>query len=116
SVALGSVTVTAVFNGVTGTTTHTISNASLVSLAIAPAPVSVAQGASVTLVATGSYSDGSTQDLTTSVTWSSSATGVAQVSNASGSQGLVTGVSPGSTVVTALSGSVSQTVNVTVTP
>lgn len=116
SVALGSVTVTAVFNGVTGTTTHTISNASLVSLAIAPAPVSVAQGASVPLVATGSYSDGSTQDLTASVTWSSSATGVAQVSNASGSQGLVTGVSPGSAVVTALSGSVSQTVNVSVTP
>lgn len=116
TVATGTVTVTAVFNGVTGTTTHTISNASLVSLSLAAASVSVAQGASVSLVATGSYSDGSTQDLTASVTWSSSAAGVAQVSNASGSEGLVTGVSPGSAVVTAQSGSVSQTVNVNVTP
>ena len=116
SVALGSVTVSAVFNGVTGTTTHTISSASLVSLSIAPTSISIAQGSSVPLVATGNYSDGSTQDLTASVTWSSSAAGVAQVSNASGSEGLVTGVSPGSAVVTAQSGTVTHTVNVSVTP
>ena len=41
--------------------------------------------------ATGTYSDLSTANLTDSVTWSSSLTGTATVSNTSGSQGLATG-------------------------
>lgn len=116
TVAVGAVTIEAVFNGVTGSTSHNVSAASLVSLSITPGAVSVANGGTQQLSATGSYSDGSTQDLTGSVTWSSSAPGVAQVSNASGSRGLLTAVSPGSAVVTAQSGTVSRTVSVSVSP
>ena len=56
--------------------------------------------------ATGHYSDGSTKDLTTSVTWSSSDITVATISNSAGSNGLATGVGPGATVIQASNGSV----------
>jgi len=51
--------------------------------------------------ATGTYTDGSTQNLTTSVTWSSSSTSIATISNTSGSNGLATSVATGSTTITA---------------
>lgn len=116
TVGVGAVTIEAVFNGVTATTTHTVSSATLVNLTLTPASVSVAQGASVALSALGSYSDGSTQDLTSTVTWSSLAPGTAQVSNASGSEGVVTGVAAGVATIRAQSGAVVRTVTVTVTP
>jgi trimeric autotransporter adhesin len=73
-------------------------------------------GATVPLSAVGSYSDGSTQDLTATVTWSSLAPGTAQVSNATGSAGLVTGVAAGIATVRAQSGAMIRSVTVTVTP
>lgn len=116
TVGLGAVTIEAVFNGVTGSTTHTVTSATLVDLTLTPSSVSVAQGASVSLSALGAYSDGSTQDLTSTVTWSSLAPGTAQVSNASGSQGMVTGVTVGTATIRAQSGAMMRTVAVTVTP
>ena len=47
------------------------------------------------------YSNLSTQDLTDSVTWSSSSSSVATISNSTGSQGLATGVTSGDVVITA---------------
>lgn len=116
TVDVGTVTIEATYGGVTGSTTHTVSAATLVSLTLSPSPLTVAQAASVAMTALGSYSDGSTQDLTATVTWTSLAPSVAQVSNASGSKGLVTGVTQGNATVRAQSGSVSQTASVTVTP
>ncbi len=116
TVAVGVVTVEATFNGVTGSTTHTITAASLVSIDLSASSPSVGVGLTVQLTAMGNYSDGSSQDLTTSVTWSSVDTNVAQVSNAVGTKGLVTGIGAGSTTVRAQSGSVSRTIAVTVTP
>lgn len=84
--------------------------ASLVSIAVTPANPTVANGQTRQMTATGTYSDTSTQDLTTQVTWSSSDTSKATVSNT----GLVTAVSYGSATITATSGGVSNftTVNV----
>ncbi len=79
-----------------------------------PAAASVAKGISLRLYATGVYSNNSTQDLTTQVSWS--ATADASVSNASGSQGLVTGSAVGTATVTAALGSVNGTATVNVTP
>ncbi|MCK5944553.1 MAG: Ig-like domain-containing protein, partial [Planctomycetes bacterium] len=61
--------------------------------------------------------DSTTQDLTTTVTWSSSATSVATISNASSSEGVATGVSIGSTTITAIdpSTSISDTATLNVT-
>jgi hypothetical protein len=46
--------------------------AALVSIAVTPSPASVAAGQTVQFSATGTYSDSSTKNLTTSVTWTSS--------------------------------------------
>jgi uncharacterized protein YjdB len=52
-------------------------------------------------VATGVFSDASTQDLTAAATWSSSSPAIAAISNAAGSRGLATGLSGGSTTIAA---------------
>ncbi len=113
-VATGTVTVSATYGGVTGSTSHTITPAVLLSVAVTPGTATVAPMATVQLTATGSFSDGSTQDLTASAVWSSSAPAVAQVSNAAGSQGLVTGIASGPATITATSGSHAGTAAVTV--
>lgn len=66
--------------------------------------------------ATGSYSDGTTASLTSSVTWSSSNTSVATISNTAGSNGKATVMSGGTTTVTAASGGVSVSSSLTVVP
>jgi trimeric autotransporter adhesin len=115
SIATGSTTITATSGGVSGTATLTVTAATLVSLAITPANPTIAQGASQQFTATGTYSDSSTQNLTTSVTWNSSTASVASISNAVGSNGLATAVAAGSTTITATSGSVSGSATLTVT-
>src|SRR5205823_13860267 len=54
------------------------------------------------------YTDLSTQDLTTTATWSSSNPTVASISNASGSEGLATGANTGASNITATSGAVTS--------
>ena len=48
----------------------------LVSVAVTPANPSIAKGASQQFSATGSYSDGTTQNLSSTVAWASQTTGV----------------------------------------
>ena len=63
-------------------TTATISNqATLSSIAVTPANPSVAKGLTEQFIATRTYSDNSTKDLTTQVTWASATTSVATISN-----------------------------------
>ena len=97
---VGTASVTATL-GVAGSTTVTVTAATLDTISVAPNPVTIANGTKQQFSATGHYSDGHTQDLTTQVTWSSVSSGVATISNASGSEGLATSVSPGSTTIEA---------------
>jgi uncharacterized protein YjdB len=99
---VGSVTITATQGGVSGSTTVTVTPPVLTSITITPANSSIPKGTSEQLIATGTFSDGSTQDLTTSVTWISSDQSLAVVSNASGSQGLVTGTEIGGVTIGAV--------------
>ncbi len=55
------------------------------------------------------------QDLTATVTWNSSTTGVASISNATGSKGLATAIAQGTTTITAVSGNVYGSATLTVT-
>ena len=55
--------------------------------------------------AIGTYTDNSTANITSSVTWSSSASGVATISNVVASQGVATAVATGQSTITATSGS-----------
>ena len=115
AVGLGTATVSATSGGVTGVTTLTVTDATLVSIDVTPADPSIADGTTQQFTATGVYTDGSTQDLTTEVTWSSSNEAVATVSNAADSKGLATAVGAGSTTVSAISGGVTGDTTLTVT-
>ncbi len=76
--------------------------ASLSSIAVTPANPSVSKGGTEQFDAVGTFSDGSTQDLTTAVNWSSATTTVATISNTSGSQGLATAVGTGTSTISAV--------------
>jgi hypothetical protein len=82
----------------------------LASIAITPTSTSVGAGSYVQFTATGTYTDGSTANVTSSVTWSSSNTSVATVS----SSGLAYGAGGGIATITASSGTVSSASNLTV--
>jgi alpha-tubulin suppressor-like RCC1 family protein/uncharacterized protein YjdB len=69
----------------------------LVSVSITPDNVSIPKGTTQQFAATGHYSDNSTKNLTTQVTWASSNEGSATVS----SSGVVTGVNLGTATITA---------------
>jgi hypothetical protein len=76
----------------------------LLSIEVLPANPSIAVGATQQFTAIGTFSDATQADITTIVSWSSSDTGVATISNAPGSQGLATGVTAGVTTITATLG------------
>ena len=111
----GSATVTATLGSVSGSTLMTATAATLVSIGVTPAAPSIAKGTTLQFTAIGTYTDNSTQDLSSSVTWNSS-NALAVISNASGSKGLATAVSPGSAIIMASAGSVSGGVSLTITP
>src|SRR5204862_4098789 len=72
-------------------------------IAVTPVNPSVASGLTRQFAATGTYTNNSTQDLTSTVSWSSSAPGVATIN----SGGLATSVAQGSTTIAATFGSIS---------
>jgi trimeric autotransporter adhesin len=88
--------------GIVGTTILTVTDAVLVRIDVDPANRTLPRGTGEAYTATGVFSDFTTQDLTTIVTWSSSNTAVATISNATGSEGLATTLTPGTTTITAL--------------
>ena len=114
-VAQGVATVTATFGQLTGTTALTVSAATLTAIAVTPANSTIAKGTSLQFVATGIYSDNSTQNLTSNATWASDNVNVATVSNANGSQGLASGVAAGTANVSATVGQITGTTQLTVT-
>ena len=102
-VATGSATIKAVHKtaAVSATASLTVTPAVVASVAVTPANASLAKGTTRQYAATATFTDSTTQDVTKTVTWSSSATGVATVSNAGGSNGLVAAVAPGSATISA---------------
>jgi galactose oxidase-like protein/Big-like domain-containing protein len=109
------VTLTATLGGSATATVTVTPTLTLTSLAVTPTNPSIVTGGTQQFTATGTFSDGSTQNLTTSVTWASSITAVATISNTTGSQGRATGVGTGSTTISATSGSVSGSTVLSVT-
>ena len=84
--------------------TLTVSSAAtLQSIAVTPTTPSIAAGATQQFTAIGTYSDNSTKNITTSVTWKSSNTAFATIGAATG---LATGVAAGTTQITATQGSI----------
>jgi len=116
SVAVGTTTIAATLGNVAGSTTLTVNPAALFSIAVTPANGAVPLGVQQQFKAVGTYGDGSTQDLTTAVVWSSSASNIASISNLTGSQGLADSLAVGSITITATLGSISGSTGLAVTP
>jgi trimeric autotransporter adhesin len=102
-VTTGASTITATdpSTSVEGVAAVTVLPAVLVAITVSPVDPSVALYGTQQFTATGLYSDASTENITDSVTWSSSDTGEASISNTPGSQGLATGLATGDVVITA---------------
>jgi autotransporter passenger strand-loop-strand repeat protein len=83
----------------------------LQSISVTPGNPSTAVGNSLTFTATGTFSDNSTQVLTTGVTWASSSTAVATIDGT----GKATTHTAGTTTISASVGSVSGSTTLTVT-
>jgi uncharacterized protein YjdB len=112
AVAQGTATITASQAAITGSTSATIQVAGLQSITVSPASTSVTAGATQQFKATGHLQDGSTPDITNSVTWISSNTTAVTIANT----GLATTLAASTTAVTitATSGTVSGTASLTV--
>ncbi len=111
AVASGNATITATYGGTSGTTVVTVGAVTVSSLAISPsAPSITAYLGTQQLTVTATYSDATTQDVTSAAGYSIDNSAIATVSNA----GLLTGVSNGTATVTVTYQGVSATATVTV--
>lgn len=118
-VAAGSSKITAAYGAASGYTYLYVTTppVTLLSIAVTPSSATVQETATQQFIATGSYSDGSSQNLTTSATWTSSNGSVGFVSNLSGSKGLATGMAAGGPVtITATYSGKTGTASFTVIP
>ena len=110
--SVGTSAITATLDSVNASTPLTVSSAGLVSIAVNENHATIPLGTTAQFTAKGVYTDGSTQDLTNTVTWTSTPSGILSIS----SSGLAKGKTIGVATVSAKSGSVSGTGALTVSP
>jgi uncharacterized protein YjdB len=108
--AAGSTTISASLGGITGSSKLTVTAPTISSIVVTPDGLTLGIGIGQQYTATAIYSDGSTQDLVSGVTWSSSATGVTTINGS----GLATTVGAGTATITAKVGSFTDTTLLTV--
>ncbi len=109
-IATGSVQIQATLDGVTSpSATLTVTAATLQSIAVTPPSATIAAGTSQRFTATGTYSDGSTQDITTTSVWASSNNTDATIQ---GGSGVATGIAAGTASITATQGGVGTPVSI----
>jgi hypothetical protein len=118
-VATGTCQITASYGGISSYSYLYVTPpvVTLVSIAVTPASAEIQETATKQFAATGTYSDASTQDLTSSATWTSSNQAVAFVSNTYGTKGLATGMAAGGPItLSATYGGITGNASVTVIP
>ncbi len=113
-IAPGTTLITATVGLLTIATPVTINPPQLLSIAVTPANRTILRGQTVQYAATGQFSDGTNQDVSARVTWTSTSTppGVATITSA----GLATGAAAGSATITATLGTVTGSTTLTVNP
>lgn len=115
AVGPGSTSVTATLGAQTATTFVTVNNVGLQNVTFTPIVSSLRVGQSVQLTATGTFSDGTQQDITSSASWFSNNPNVAAVTNTP-PKGQLLGVSPGTANIQASIGEVGASFAVNITP
>lgn len=115
-VAVGTTTVTATSGAIVGSTNATV-QITLSSIAVTPANAThtlIASPVPIQYTATGTFSNGSTSNITTTVTWAIVNGAVGSISNGAGTEGQFTPAAVGTTSITATSGAIVGSTNVTV--
>ncbi len=97
----GAVTITAASGTIIGTANLTVTVPQCLTVAVFPADASIPAGSVLPFSATCAFSDGSTQNITQSVAWSSSSPGMATIDNSQTTNGQATAIAPGTTTITA---------------
>ncbi len=111
AVSPGPVTISAAFDGITGSTGLTIvAPPTLQSITVTPANTSLPTGETEQFTATGTLSNDTTENLTSQVTWTSSDTTWATIN----STGLATAVSPGPVTISAAFDGITDSTGLTI--
>jgi len=108
---VGTAAITATSSGKSGSATLTVTAATLVSIAVTPATATVEIGLTQPFAAIGTYSDGTTVNISNTVAWTS---GSPLVGTVLSTTGVATGVSAGTATITATSGTKSGSATMTV--
>ncbi len=108
--ANGSVTITATSGSISGTATLTVTSATATSIAVTPLGANLPLGLTQQYTAVGTFSDGTSQDVSGVATWKSSSTSIASITTS----GLATGKNVGSTTISASFGSATGSTSLTV--
>jgi CxxC motif-containing protein (DUF1111 family) len=111
-VAQGSLAIKAISGLVLGSTTLTVTAATMSSISITPSSLSVVVGGKQQYLATGNFTDGTTTNLTSTATWKSSSPSVASITNG----GLASGIVLGGTTISATSGAFTGSTPLTIGP
>ncbi|HIE33135.1 MAG TPA: hypothetical protein EYP81_03705, partial [Thermodesulfobacteriaceae bacterium] len=101
ALVIGSLTATATLGNISGNLGLSVSAVTLNSIDISPPNARLALGTQTHFQATGRYSDGTIQDVSTQVSWGIVDTAIASISNAPGNQGQATTLNTGTTGITA---------------
>ena len=111
TIAAGASTITATYGGLPGTSTLTVTAATVVSITVTPIGPTFAVGTKQSFQAQAIYSDNTSQNITQQATFQSSNGGVATTTN----NGHVTAVAPGTATISATYQGVTGSSTVTVT-
>ena len=111
--AQGTTSISATLNGVTGATTLKVTGGNLKSFTL-PTDMTLVKGTAGFISVTGTFSNGSSRDITSGLTWSVANTNFATVDTPTGSRLRVNALAPGATTITAQSGSHSLLTKLTV--
>ena len=95
--SVGPATISASLNGAAASTLVTVTPPELVTLTLLPAPASAFVGETVAFTATGTLADGTTEDFTTRVAWTSSNPNIATIA----STGVASALAAGQTTIAA---------------
>lgn len=109
---MGNALITATLNGINGVATLNASTAALVSIAVSAAHSTLPLGTTGQLTATGTYTDGSKNDLTQSATWISSSPSVVAIS----SPGVISARTLGTATVAASFSNITGKTNLSTSP
>lgn len=112
---VGTVDISVSFDGFNASVQIEVTEAVLSSINVEPTgEFETFVGSTFDMIASGTYSDGSTRNITSLVTWDSSNTSIANVSNHSATPGQVTTIASGNTVISASLSNITSSLNLVV--